>query len=276
MKMVMVDGALAGDEEGGRVACRHAMKHLLSRLGASLAALASVALLVLGGCASDAQFTTRVAPELGPGRHTVSVLGVFKDGRMNDEAWGAIAPGLSAVFGSACPALYGAQLAKEKPALSEAIDDYARANGVSEELLDQLAPAAGGDLILVVTLAGRVTKSKGGGADTSSVSGGGPATSRSGAGPMSGLNGGHQSILPPGVEGNGGGGGLELSASLFSVRLHRSVALVAMQYTGDSVDDAVRKLAAKIAAAIPATACAGWSSSAPVDDHRIRELAEAP
>lgn len=246
------------------------MQHLVARLGVSLAPLA---LLALGACTSDAQFTTRVAPELGQGRHTVSVLGVFKDGRMNDEAWGAIAPRLSAAFGAACPALYGAQLAKEKPALSEAIDDYARANGVGEELLDQLGPAAGGDLILVLHVAGRVSTSKGGGADTSSVSGATPATSRSGVGPMSSF--GHRSILPPGVEVTGGGG-LELSSSLFSVRLHRSVALVALKYSGDSADEAVGKLAARLAATIPGSTCGGWNWSALVDDHRIRDLAEQP
>lgn len=253
------------------------MQHLLARLRASLAPLAPFALLALGGCSGDAQFTTRVAPELGQGRHTVSVLGVFKDGRMNDEAWGAIAPRLSAAFGAACPALYGAQLAKQKPALSEAIDDYARANGVGEELLDQLGPAAGGDLILVVDVAGTVTKSKGGGGpDTSSVSGGRPATAQSGAGPMAGMGAGHRSMPPPGVEGGREGDGLELSASLFSVRLHRSVALVALRYTGDSADEAVSQLATKLAATIPGSTCGGWNWSAPVDDHRIRELAEQP
>jgi len=253
------------------------MQHLVARLGASLAPLVPAALLALGGCSSDTQFTTQVAPELGQGRHTVSVLGVFKDGRMNDEAWGAIAPRLSAVLGAACPALYGPQLAKQKPDLSEAIDDYARANGVGDELLDQLGPAAGGDLILVVDVAGRVTKPKGGGAggaDTSSMSGGAPPTSQSGAGPMSSMS-ASQPLMPPAMEG-GGISGLELSASLFSVRLHRSVALVALQYSGDSADDAVNKLAAKLAATFPGLTCGGWNWNAPVDDHRIRELAAQP
>jgi hypothetical protein len=214
---------------------------------------------------------------LGQGRHTVSVLGVFKDGRMSDDAWGAIAPRLSTAFGAACPALYGAQLAQAKPALSEAIDDYARANGVGEELLDQLGPAAGGDLILVVNVAGRVTKpTGGGGGDTSSVSGGTPATARSGAGPMGGMGSRQRLMGPRGLEARRDADALELSASLFSVRLHRSVALVAMRYTGDSADDAVSKLAAKLAATIPGSTCGGWNWSAPVDDHRIRELAEQP
>jgi hypothetical protein len=240
-----------------------------------IAALATLALSSVTACSGDTQFTTRTAPEFSQGRHTLSVFGVFKDGRMSSDAWETIGPRLSAPFGSACAAAYGTPLFTAKPALSSAIDDYARANGVGDELLDQFAPAATGDLILVVTVAGRVGKTEGPGApETSAISGGAPATSRSGAGGTSGFGRGGGGHFPSGPRRRVDETSFEMSASLFSVSLHRSVALVAMQYAGSSVDDAVAKLAAKLGATIPGSTCGGWNWDAPVDDHRIRELVE--
>jgi len=70
------------------------------------------------------------------------------------------------------------------------------------------------------------------------------------------------------------GASFEMSASLFSVRDHRSVGLVSMQYSGPSVDDAVSKLAAKLGVELPGSTCSGWNWGAQVDEHRIRELSE--
>jgi hypothetical protein len=259
---------------------------LRSTVKACAAALSLAVLLpiagALCGCSGDTQFTTRTAPGFSQGRHTVSVFGIFKDGRMSPDAWDSIGQGLSAPLGGRCTPAYGAPLLASKPDLSQAIDDYARANGVGDELLDQFGPAATGDLILIVTVAGHVVKGGGSKPDTSAISGGGgPMTSRSGAGGTSGFAGG----------GAGGGSGMgrsamrgprnqvdensfEMSASLFSVSQHRSVALVAMQFAGPSVEDAVAKLAARLAATIPGSTCSGWNWDAPVDDHRIRELVE--
>jgi hypothetical protein len=247
-------------------------------LRCSVAAFAAFALSTLAACSGDTQFTTRYAPEFSQGRHTLSVFGVFKDGRMSSEAWETIGPRLSAPFGGACTPAYGTPLLAQKPALSSAIDDYARANGVGDELLEQFAPAATGDLILVVTVAGRVGKPEGPGSpDTSAMSGGPPATSRSGAGGTSGFargsgGGSGRSMMSGGPRRKVDENSFEMSASLFSVSLHRSVALVAMQYAGPSVDEAVAKLAAKLGATIPGSTCGSWNWDAPVDDHRIREL----
>jgi hypothetical protein len=64
---------------------------------------------------------------------------------------------------------------------------------------------------------------------------------------------------------------LEMSASLYSVRQHRSVGLVVMQYDGPSVDDALDLFARKLAMTMPATTCAGWNWDAPIDLQRLRE-----
>jgi hypothetical protein len=65
--------------------------------------------------------------------------------------------------------------------------------------------------------------------------------------------------------------GLDVSASIFSVPQARSVALVAMQYTGKSVDDAMAKFAARLAQSLPSVACVGWNWEAKIDPERIRQ-----
>lgn len=230
---------------------------------------------VLAGCSDSAQFTTRYAPTFTRGAHAISLLGVYKDGRMNSEAWEQIGPGLSASLGGSgkCAPGYDA-LVTANPELSSAIDDDARANGVGDELLDQLGPAATGDLILVVTIAGQVVAKGQDLPDTSAVAGGPPTTMGSkyrGTSSM-GSRGPTGAMHRPHALADGAA--FELSASLFSVRDHRSVAMIAMGYSGPSVDDAVSKLAAKLGAEIPGSTCASWNWSAPIDAPRIRGLIE--
>jgi hypothetical protein len=238
-----------------------------------------LAFLAAPSCAGDAEFSTRYAPNFPHARHTISVLGVFKDGSMSSDAWDQIGPRLSTPFGATCTTAYGA-LVGSNQGLSSAIDDYVRANGIGDDLLEQLAPAATGDLILVVMLAGRPGSKPAGTTDTSGVSGGVPSTAggRSRGGMMGGAG------------GTGGGGAtmgnrarqrviidgaaFEMSASLYSVSMHQSVGIVSLQYSGPTVDDAVARMAARLGIEIPASTCGGWNLSVPIDEHRIRGMVE--
>jgi hypothetical protein len=198
----------------------------------------------------------------------VSVLGVYKDGQMSSEAWAGIGPRLASWLGDAqCPIGYASAANQADGKLVSAIDDYARANGPTDELMTQLAPAAKGDLILIVTLAGRpptpekATPLNG---DTSASAGGG----------MGGRN---RSAPPPGSERRSHAPDtnlLDIVASLFSVSKQHSVAEVAMQYSGETVDDALAKFAQKLAATLPGATCTGWDWNARVDADRIRQGAE--
>ncbi|HEV3191133.1 MAG TPA: hypothetical protein VGY54_11580 [Polyangiaceae bacterium] len=191
---------------------------------------------------------TRFGPDFTPGRHTVSVLGVYKDGQMSTEAWNAIAARIAPSLGSpTCEAGYGNTLSKTNGGLASAIDDYARDNGPTDELLTELAPAAQGDLILVLTVAGKPPVPK-----KVSVQDAPPAQ---GAG-MGQMRGGRR----------GGGQGaredpnfFEMSALLFSVAQVRSVAVVSMQYSGQNVDEAITNFATKLHGTLPATKCTGWN-----------------
>lgn len=126
-------------------------------------ALASALGLATGSCGDpNASFTTKLASDFPPSGHTVSVFGVFKEGRMSPEAWGDLGGKLSAAFaGTACAAEYSDELLASNAPLSSAIDDYARANGIGDELLDAVAPAATGDLVVVFTIAGKVAAAGG-------------------------------------------------------------------------------------------------------------------
>ena len=192
---------------------------------------------------ADARFTTKVASAFAPERHTVSILGVYKDGQMSSDAWGTIAPRISPALGaSACEAAYAdSGLSTNAPVnasmnagLSSAIDDYARANGPTDELLARLAPAAKGDLVIVFTLAGKLPaqkpKDSPASLSTGSPTGGGAL----GGGPR----GGHRPSFASGVDSNE----LDISASFFSVPQKRSVGLVAMQYSGVSVEPTTARL----------------------------------
>jgi hypothetical protein len=65
---------------------------------------------------------------------------------------------------------------------------------------------------------------------------------------------------------------LQLSASLYSVEQHRSVALVDLEYRGDNADEAVATFAAQLARSLPGAACSGWAWNDKVDTEGIRKL----
>jgi hypothetical protein len=238
--------------------------------------------IALASCGDPrASFTTKVASDFSPSGHTVSVFGVFKEGRMSPETWGEVGASLSSAFGpGACPAEYSDDLVTSNAPLSSAIDDYARANGIGDELLDAVAPAATGDLIAVFTMEGKVAAAGGaGGATTGGMPPAAPNTMTRGGTGFRGQHGGMSGMGAPMTDPRRGFRGapadaLELSASLYSVSQHKAVALVAMRYVGDSLPDALAELAAKLRAAVPGSTCAAWNGGVHLDEQRIRELAE--
>jgi hypothetical protein len=234
---------------------------------ASLASLASM-LLASTACVDDAHFDVKTEPGLQ--KQTVSVLGVFKEGRLSPEAWDDIGTKISPVFGKGqCPIGYDTKLVTDKPNLAEAVDDYTRANGVTDDLLDQLAPAAGGDSVLVITVAGRPLKHKN---DTNTQMAPPTGMQSQRNGQMRGGRGG--GALPPpsmgrmAVDTNA----YEMSASLFSLRDHHSVALVSMGYGGESADEALAKFVEKLQKTFTGFPCVGWHMDVAIDDKKIHAM----
>jgi hypothetical protein len=239
------------------------------------AALLSLALCP--ACFSDYTYKAQFVEGFKGGAHKVSVLGVFKDGRMDFEAWDALAPSFSATLGGKCAAGYDTSFVAAHQTLAAAIDDVVRADGLDDDLLKEIAPAAQGDLLVVFTLAGHVEKARidikdsqpGGSMGGGGMGGGG---AMGGGGPA-----GTHATMP-----SGGGhhlpasstAALDLSATMFSPSQGASVAVVQLEYTGEDATEAVKEFAAKVRGAIPGSTCEGWNWSAPIDERRLREMVE--
>jgi hypothetical protein len=228
---------------------------------------------------SDSELKVQYAPGFATTGHTVSVFGVYKDGQMSAEAWDALSPRMADWLGAGpCRAGYvDGSSAKVDAPLWSAVDEYARSNGPTDDLLAEISPAAQGDLVLVVTVAGRVPAQEKSDLGHESPT---PATTGSGAGPMGGMRGGgagaspgmrHDRMLPAAAK-----DALDLAALLYSPSAKKSVAEVSLQYTGHKLDEALAQFAAKLREALPGATCRGWSweGTGKVDVDRIRKLGE--
>ncbi len=233
-------------------------------------------LRLLAGCFNEYNYRTEFTPGFVPGRHRVSILGVFRDGRMDFESWDELAPALSTAFDARkCPAGYRAEFVADHGALSAAIDDVARSDGLGDDLLAQLSPAAAGDLIIVFTIAGRVEKAHIDIRNAQAPQGGGGMTGgQGGAGGAAGALGARIPMAQGHKQGSVSYAALDLSATLFSVSLHSTVGVVDLEYTGENAKDAVAQFAAKVRATIPGSTCDDWNWSVPIDEHRVRELVQ--
>jgi len=231
-------------------------------------------LFAVAGCGTqDAVYATNFAPDFTPAHHTVSVLGVFKDGRMSSEAWDAIAARIGASLGGTkCEAAYAEIATSPNHPLFTAIDEYTQANGPTDDLLAKISPAAVGDLVLIVIVAGKLptpekikiqeeTDKPPGTANT--VGGGGRGAPGGTLGGMRNVGGRTFRGDPAAID------RLDLSASLFSVPKATSVALVALQYSGETIDDAVQKFTTKLSSSLPDARCVGWNWEAKIDPDAI-------
>jgi hypothetical protein len=223
--------------------------------------------MVVGvGCrGSEARFVETFAPDFQHARHTVSVFGVFKDGQVSSEAWDALRPHLDPLLGgSQCAIACDARLAASDTPLFSAIDDYTRANGPSDDLLAELAPAALGDLILVLVEDGKLPE-----VEKLSIVDSAPTKQ---PGPNPGHGSGFSAFESSKRRTGESGDRLQLSASLYSIAQGRSVALLDLRYSGTSREEAIDEFAARLARALPETRCGGWAWRATVDADHIRRL----
>jgi len=239
-------------------------------LRALLGPLPFAALLV--ACeGSDAQFATRIDPALGATRHAVSVLGAYQDGRPSSEAWDLVAPSLtSALRSSRCELGYNTLVASSDPR-ADLIEEHARGDRSTEELVANVGPGAQGDLILVVQVDGNLpdrervaSKMRGGGGRSAAPQSLGGHTS----GRLGGMPGRGSLATTTSFEGAGDSALLDrsmlgITASFFSVRDGRVVASVSMDYTGARAEEASEKFAAKLVRSLPEMTCVGWRWDSP-------------
>jgi len=215
--------------------------------------------MACASCADDGVVRVKVAEGFTPGQTTISVLGVYKDGRMSVDAWSPLSVQISAALGApqVCEPAFGSRLQREDEVLFSSIDDEAKNDGITEALLAKLAPSAQGDVILAITVHGGVGLTT----DKTDKASPPPRTPPPGGGGMG-----------RGLAGQRGAGSqreatnlgprpklFELTASLFSSKQRVPLARLTLDYTGSSADDAVRQFSQELGKLVPHSVCKGWS-----------------
>ena len=263
-------------------------------LGVCLSMLATSA---LAACATTEEGQPQVAVAPAPDAakpESVSVFGIFRNGRMSPEAWEDFGKALSAPFSAGlCQAAYDVVFTDANPELADAIDDYTKENGVSDELLAKFAPLAKGDTILLLAIDGQLPKPAAASADkpaqnpsssgqgnfggSGAGQGGGPGGGRGmghgAAGMGRGGMGGRGSQAAPGQHAKPDKGSWELTAYFYSVRLRQSTRQVDLTEQGQDIDGDLKLFAAKLGTEIPGVPCHGWESATKLDANAIRKLA---
>jgi len=216
-----------------------------------------LAALALAACA-DGGPSVRVETAAGyapPRGATVSVLGVFRDGRMSRDSWDPLSAKISAALGSdkdACKAGWGRAMREAEPDLAQWLDAQTRENGMTEEALARVAPRARGDLVMTLLTYRYMPPARHAPAQ---------ARPRAQFGGRRGYARGATRIAPE-PEAHV----FELSASFYSAREHKLVAEVNLRYEGDDLDEAMDAFATKLRALLPGARCAGWTWPEPAED----------
>jgi hypothetical protein len=236
-----------------------------STSNAILFVLAHAAALATVGCGDDS-FHVQRAPEFPKvAGATVSVFGVFRDGRLAPEAWDSFRSHLSPLFGtSSCEPGYPDILTSSGTPTLQAVDDFTRANGVTDELLDRLAPLARGDLILLITMTGRPPTK----ADSEKESATPTPTTSPG---MRGPGRGRGTPSSP-TRRSGDVNAFEVVGVVFSMAAHHSVGAIRMTYTGTSMEDALQSFMTRLGAELPQAVCGAWKMDGHVDVADIKRL----
>jgi hypothetical protein len=248
-----------------------------------------LALSVLGmalvACHGDTDFNVKQANDFAPqGRVTVSVLGVFKDGLMSQETWESLGPKLSPALSSQkCDTRYNSAFVAANKGVASAVEDYTRANGVTEPLLTAFSSGAEGDVMMLITVSGRAS------ADSTyrpeqgaQMPGLAPASGRQGGGTGNGYGGGFGNSSSPASPGFGrsspnspsqsNASVFEIAATFYSVKDKKPVAQLSMKYTGPREEDAISRFATKLHDYLPNATCNGWKPDADLTEERVRQL----
>ena len=186
---------------------------------------------------------------------------------MDEKAWLPLEPKLAEAFGGkrTCEPGYGKRLRAGDDALLHTVDHMVRENGIDDDVLEKVAPAAQGDFILVLMLYKKVPQLRDGGMRMRAVAS--PmGMGRRGARPG-------MSRYAPSAEDDHV---FELSASIFSRALHKLVAQVDLRYTGDDLDEAMSAFAKKLETVVPGATCAGWNWPSPDEELDASEPEASP
>ena len=214
--------------------------------------------------------TTTFAVNYAPGYTAqpvkVSVLGVYREGRLDVDGVRALGPELtqSAFHTDSCALAFDQEMRHAKPAIFSALDDATRTDGITEPLLAAIAPAAEGDAIFFITMAGEVRSVPDGGGDHTL-----PSAANTGMGRRPNRGGPGRGPMYHEVRDTNA---LDLTATLYSVKEKRVVAQVAMTYTGTNEVEAQTQFRNKIAQTFTGASCVGWTGDKWPTEDTLRTL----
>lgn len=106
---------------------------------------------------NKASFDWRMPSNLSTHVKRVSVLGVYRKGRLDDEPWRTLTEALAAEASAPCSPGYSGSARSENPDVFNAISMHVRLNGVAE-LPSLVMPAAEGDYILLFEMYGQLAR----------------------------------------------------------------------------------------------------------------------
>jgi hypothetical protein len=188
-------------------------------------------------CSDVAHFDVKLAPGTVTGSTSIAVLGVFRGGRLDRAAWADVAPSLLAAFPQGtCAVAFSNELERGDADLYAQIDALAKAEGVSDEVVELVAPHTAADVLLVVYVHDPVGLA--------------PSATEHLVRPKPKKN---ISVPQPLVPKP-----LELSASFFAVRDHRSLGKLAMSYSGNDFNEALRLFSKRFAETVAGSTCVGF------------------
>jgi hypothetical protein len=201
------------------------------------------------GCATTTVRVDKAAEFTATRGARISVLGVFHDGRMSEPAWGTLSPKVSEALGRTfCETGYSQDLRESKPELLASIDHDVRENGIDDALLERISPNAVGDLVMVLMSYRQIPERK-----TTPTAQQNASPQLMSAGGRMRRGGQSQRYTPPEAEHL-----FELSASFFSVKLHKLVVQIDLRYEGDDLDEAMDAFTKKLQLTLPEAKCVGW------------------
>lgn len=233
------------------------------------------------GCGDgDTQIIVKYASDYARPAADISILGIVENGRLSPAAWQELGHLLSSRFSqSTCETLWNDNFMSANPTLASSIDEYTKDDGVTDELLERLAPMAKGGSILAFTVVGRQMASSSDGGNKPVETTPSPLTRPGGGFPARGGGGrgmrgnfAPQSSTSDDQKAEMDSKTYKISATLFSNRLRHSVVVVAMSYSGPNIDLAMKEFIDKLRSNIPNVACTGWNLDAHIDVGSIREL----
>jgi hypothetical protein len=188
------------------------------------------------------------------GPHRVSVLGVFKDGRMDTAAWDQLGPKVADALDGPCEPGYGEHLRSAEPRLFQSIEEQAEQDGVTPTLLDQLAGRTDAELILVLYEYGAPPRPAGS-SSAAAPKPPAPASTPSLRGRGRGSRGGRRAGGGSPPRGAAPEADFELAASLFDVNEHAFVAEVDVK-KAKTADAAIDQLVNSFDSLLSGSSCA--------------------